>query len=79
MRRVSGGALAALLLVAAGCASVPGAGSRGGGGPLDALLVRGDVREAETATAALVARSPKDPWGRLAAAHLARRALDPAA
>ncbi len=69
-------ALAALLLAAAGCASV-----RGTGAPraLDPLVGGGDLGEAEVRAVALAAERPDDRFARLAEALLARRALDSAA
>ncbi len=58
--------------MACGCASVPSARR----GALDPLLAGGDLGAAEARTPALLARSPDDPWARLTAALLARRALD---
>ncbi len=71
-------AAAALLLVLSGCAGVSGHGpGRGARAALDALVVRSDAAEARARTPALVERHPRDPWARLAAALLARRAADP--
>jgi len=72
-------AVATLLLVLSGCAGVSGHGpGRGARAALDALVVRSDAAEARARTPALVERHPRDPWARLAAALLARRAADPA-
>ena len=68
-------ALAALAL--AGCASPRAAG--GGGSPLDLLVGRNDAAAARARVERAQVRSPGDPGPRLAAALLARRALDPAA
>ncbi len=69
-------AAAALLLFASACAGVSGSG-RGARAALDALVARSDAADARARASELVARSPRDPWARLAAALLARRALQP--
>jgi tetratricopeptide (TPR) repeat protein len=73
MRR--GALLAAALLALAACAGAPVAG--GSGTPLELLVSRNDAAAAQARTDRALSRSPGDPSARLAAALLARRALDP--
>ncbi len=73
--------LAAWATLLSGCAggSIIPAGdgpSRAARAPLDALLLRNDPAAAAEGAAAAVARTPDDPWARLAAALVARRDLD---
>jgi tetratricopeptide (TPR) repeat protein len=57
-------------------AACAGPRPRGAGSPLDALVVEGDGALGAAQAPALVARRPDDPWARLTAALVARRAAD---
>lgn len=70
-------ALGVALLVGAGCAGPRAAGPGGAGGEaIDLLVARNDAAAARARADRAVARRPRDPWARLAAALSARRALD---